>query len=100
MASKNNKKTGWLQSIGDFYNTYGKAVWIFAAVASVSYGLGYKTAEVFKEREIMSIENKHSAELLNLKEEYMEKYFSLRERIQIPTPNDSTDESKSIYRQH
>lgn len=96
MSSK--KKTGWLKSIIDFCGKYNKAIAAFAAVAGVAYTLGYKTASVFKEREIMNIENRHSAELLNLKEEYMDKYYTLREQQFVNIQKDSTDENKSIQR--
>ena len=95
MSSK-KKKPGWIQSIKDFCSKYEKAIAAFAAVAGVAYGLGYKTASVFKEREIMAIENRHSAELLNLKEEYMDKYFTLREQQFINDQKDSTDGNKNI----
>lgn len=95
MSSK-KKKSSWIQSIKDFCNKYGKAIAAFASVATVAFGLGYKTASVFKEREIMSIENRHSAELLNLKEEYMDKYYSLREQQFVNIQKDSTDGNKVI----
>lgn len=95
MSSK-KKKPGWIQSIKDFCNKYEKAIAAFAAVAGVAYGLGYKTASLFKEREIMAIENRHSAELLSLKEEYMDKYFTLREQQLVNNKKDSTDENKNI----
>lgn len=98
--SERRKKAGLITATIDFLQKYGRVITSYVVVAGVAYGIGFKHSHLLREREIMRIENQHSAEILNLKEEYMEKYYSLRERIQIPTPNDSTDESKSIYRQH
>lgn len=95
MSSK-KKKPSLIQSVKDFCNNYSKAIAAFASVATVAFVLGYKIASVFKEREIMSIENRHSAELLNLKEEYMDKYYSLREQQFVNIQKDSTDGNKVI----
>ena len=95
--SAKKKKTGLIKSITDFVQQCGKAITAFAAVAGVAYGIGFKHSDLLKEREIMRIENRHSADILSLKEEYMEKYFSLREQ-QIITPKDSTDGNKNIQR--
>lgn len=97
MSAKNKKKVSLIKSITDFVQQYGKAITAFAAVAGVAYGIGFKHSDLLKEREIMQIENRHSSEILSLKEEYMEKYFSLREQ-QIITPKDSTDGNKNIQR--
>lgn len=96
MAVKKGKKVGWLKSIKDFRDKYGKAAGVIITVAGTFYTIGYKTAEVFKERELMQIENKHSEEIQKLKEEYMDKYFSLREQQLMTNPKDSTDGNKSI----
>ena len=95
MSSK-KKKTGWCQSIKVFCDKYKKAITALASVATVAYGLGYKTASVFKEREIMNIENHHSAELLNLKDEYMDKYYTLREQLFFNNQKDSLDGNKNL----
>lgn len=89
-----------MYSIKDFCGRYEKAIAAFAAVAGVAYILGYKTASVFKEREIMAIENRHSVELLNLKEEYMDKYYTLKEQQFIHNQKDSTDGNKNIQRNY
>ncbi|MBO4840188.1 MAG: hypothetical protein J5524_03710 [Bacteroidaceae bacterium] len=100
MSAKNKKKVSLIKSTTDFIQRYGKAIAAFAAVAGVAYGIGFKHSEVLRAREIMQIENKHSAELLSLKEEYMEKYFSLREQQSIINPKDSTDGNKNIQGNH
>lgn len=100
MSAKRNKKAGWIQSITDFVQKYGKAITAFTAVAGVFYGIGFKHADLLREREIMQIETKHSAELLSLKEEYLERYYSLREQQLLRTPKDSTDENKIVQGNH
>lgn len=96
MSAKNKKKTSFLKSVTDFSKKYGQAIAAFAAVAGVAYAIGYKHADLLKEREIMEIENSHSAEILNLKEEYMEKYFQLREQLFMINQNDSKDGNKGL----
>lgn len=100
MSSKKNKRNGWMKSVSDFIQKYWKALTAFATVASVSYGIGFKHSDILREREIMRIENLHSAELLKLKEEYMEKYYSLREQYLSTTSKGSTDGSKNIQRNY
>ena len=96
-TSKKNKRVGIVKSIGDFTRKYGKAIAAFAAVAGCAYSIGFKYAILIKEREIMTIENKHSLELLQLKEEYMEKYFQLRENLLINNnENDTINENKGL----
>lgn len=96
MSSKKVKRVGIVKSIGDFTKRYGKAIAAFAAVAGFAYSIGFKYANLIKEREIMTIENKHSLELLQLKEEYMEKYFQLREQLINNNANDTINETKGI----
>lgn len=100
MTVKKGKKVGCLKSINDFREKYWKAVGVIITIAGTFYTIGYKTAEVFKERELMIIENKHSEEILKLKEEYMEKYYSLREQQLLTNLKDSTDENKIIQKNH
>ena len=47
-------------------------------VASFKLGMLYE--EVKKNREISNLENQYSKELLRQKEEYMDKYYDLREK--------------------
>lgn len=96
MSSKKVKRVGIVKSIGDFTRKYGKAIAAFVAVAGCAYSIGFKYAILIKEREIMTIENKHSLELLQLKEEYMEKYFQLREQLINFNENDTINENKKI----
>ncbi len=97
MSSKKVKQVGIVKSIGDFTRKFGKAIAAFVAVAGFAYSIGFNYANLIKEREIMTIENKHSFELLQLKEEYMEKYFQLIEQMIINTnENDSINENKGI----
>ena len=91
---KHNNK--WHKSVTDFIKQFGKAIAAFAAVASCFYGIGYKTADLKREREIMKLENQHSLELLNIKEEYMEKYFRFREQQVFINQNDSTNVNKEF----
>lgn len=100
MSSKKKKKTGLWKSITSFLQDYGKALAAFATVAGVAYGIGFKHSDLLREREIMQIENRHSAEMLSLKEEYMEKYFSMREEQLFTASKDSTDGNKNIQRNH
>ena len=95
-TSKKNKRVGIEKSIGDFIRKYGKAIAAFAAVAGYAYSIGFEHAILIKEREIMTIENKHSLDLLQLKEEYMEKYFQLREQLINFNENDTINENKKI----
>lgn len=100
MSAKKGNKVGWLKSIKDFREKYGKAAGVLIAVASIFYTAGYKSAEVFKERELTKIENKHSEELLKLKEEYMDRYYSLRDLQSLINLKDSTDGNKNIQGNH
>lgn len=97
MSTKKVKRVGIVKSIGDFTRKYGKVIAAFAAIASCAFSIGFKYANLIKEREIMTIENKHSLELLQLKEEYMEKYFRLREQqINNTNENDTINENKGL----
>lgn len=96
MAGKKSKSKGWVHSLVDFSRKYGRAITAIVAVAGCSYTIGYKSAEVFKEREIMGIENQHSKELLKLKEEYMDKYYQLREQQSKENKNDTIYGKKGI----
>ena len=100
MTTKSTNRTSLIKSITDFTQKYGKAIAAFAAVAGIAYGIGFKHSELLREREIMQIENRHSAELLSLKEEYMEKYYSLREQQLFTIQKDSTDGNKGIQGNH
>ena len=96
-TSKKNKRVGIVKSIGDFTRKFGKAIAAFATIAGCAYSIGYTYANLIKEREIMTIENKHSMELLQLKEDYMEKYFQLRENLLINNnDNDTINENKGL----
>lgn len=96
MMPKNKKKISWIESIKALSDKFGKATGVIVAVAGIFYTIGYKSAEVFKEREIMRIENVNSAELLKLREEYMDKYILLKEQQLSVNPKDSTDGNKGI----
>lgn len=95
MATK-KKKTGLIESITELSRRFGKAVTVLVSVAGVSFTIGYKTAEVFKEREIISIENRHSQELLKQKEDYLDKFYELKEQQILINKNDTTDGRKEI----
>lgn len=96
MLTKNKKKTSFIKSIIDFIQKYGKVISAFAAVAGVAYAIGFKHSDILREREILEIENRHSAEILNLKEEYMDKYFQLREKLLMINQNDSKDGNEGL----
>lgn len=100
MTAKKRKRIGLTKSITDFIQKYGKAITAFAAVAGVAYGIGFRHSDLLREREIMRIENRHSAEILSLREEYIEKYYSLREQYLLTNHKDPTDGKKDIQSNH
>ena len=93
MASRNKKKSGVIATFSELYDKYWKVVTIFAVSVSASFWLGTYYEEVKKEREITVIENEHSMEILNQKEDYMNKYLDMREQLLI-NKNDTTHGNK------
>lgn len=83
MVSRKKKKSGVITTFSELYDKYWKVVAIFAASISGSFYLGTYYEEVKKEREITEIENKHSMEIINQKEDYMNKYLDMREKLLI-----------------
>ena len=83
MVSRKTKKSGVITTFSELYDKYWKVVAIFAASISGSFYLGTYYEEVKKEREITEIENKHSMEIINQKEDYMNKYLDMREKLLI-----------------
>lgn len=93
MATRKKKKMKFVDSFNELYDRYWKAAAILVACISGSFWLGTYYEEVKKEREISEMEDRHSMELLNLKEEYMNKYLDMREKI-LYNANDSTNVNK------
>lgn len=89
MATRKKKKMKFVESFNELYDRYWKAAAILVACISGSFWLGTYYEEVKKEREISEMEDKHSMELLKMKEEYMNRYLDLREKI-LFNNNDST----------
>ena len=89
MAARNKKKFQITDSFSSLYDRYWKACTVLVASISGSFWLGIYYEEVKKDREITEIEDRHSRELLNMKEEYLNKYMDLRERFLI-NENDTT----------
>ena len=89
MATRRKKKQALIDNFNEFYDRFGKIVAILAACITGSFWLGTYYEEVKKEREISEMEDKHSMELLKMKEEYMNKYLDMREKILV-NENDST----------
>ncbi len=93
MAPRKKKKYKFAESLSSLYDRYWKAGTVLVASITGSFWLGTYYEEVKKEREITEMEDRHSMELINMKEEYMNKYLDLRERIFI-NANDSTNGNK------
>jgi len=89
MTSRKKKKSGVVSTFSELYDRFWKVVTIFAVSVSASFWLGTYYEEVKKEREITEIENEHSREILNQKEEYMNKYLDMRELL-LTNKNDTT----------
>lgn len=89
MASRKKKKLGVIATVSELYDKYWKVATIYAVSISTSFWLGTYYEEVKKEREITEIENKHSMEILNQKEDYMNKYLDMREQL-LTHKNDTT----------
>lgn len=93
MATRRKKKYKFAESLSSLYDRYWKAATVLVASITGSFWLGTYYEEVKKEREITEMEDKHSMELLNMKEEYMNKYLDMREKIFVNN-NDSTNGNK------
>ena len=89
MATRRKRKQKFIDTVNELYDRYWKIVTILVACITGSFWLGTYYEEVKKEREISEMEDKHSMELLNIKEEYMNKYLDMREKI-LFNENDST----------
>ena len=89
MATRKKKKPRFIDTFNELYDRYWKVVTILVACITGSFWLGTYYEEVKKEREISEMEDKHSMELLNMKEVYLNKYLDLREKILV-NENDST----------
>ena len=93
MATRKKKKYKFTESLSSVYDKYWKAATVLVASITGSFWLGTYYEEVKKEREITEMEDRHSMELINMKEEYMNKYLDLREKI-LYNANDSTNGNK------
>ena len=93
MTKKKKKKHKFTDTVNGLYDRYWKVATILVACITGSFWLGTYYEEVKKEREISEMEDRHSMELLNMKEEYMNKYLDLREKI-LYNANDSTYDNK------
>ena len=89
MATRRKKKHRFADIVNELYDRYWKVVTILVACITGSFWLGTYYEEVKKEREISEMEDRHSMELLNMKEDYMNKYLDMREKILV-NKNDST----------
>ncbi len=89
MSARGKKKNKLTETFSSLYDRYWKPFTILATSITGSFWLGTYYEEVKKEREITEIEDRHSMELLNMKEEYMNKYLDLREKT-LYNANDST----------
>jgi hypothetical protein len=89
MAPRKKKKYKFTESLSSLYDRYWKAGTVLVASITGSFWLGIYYEEVKKDREISEIEDRHSMELLNLKEEYMNKYLDMREKYLV-NETDST----------
>ena len=89
MASRKKKKSELIATCSELYDKYLKVGTFIAVIVSTSFWLGTYYEEVKKEREITEIENKHSMEILNQKEDYMNKYLDMREQL-LTNKNDTT----------
>ena len=89
MAARKKMNQRYIDTANELYDRYWKIVTILVACITGSFWLGTYYEEVKKEREISEMEDKHSMELLNIKEEYMNKYLDMREKILV-NENDST----------
>lgn len=93
MATKRKKKSKLTESLSYLYDRYWKAGTVLVASITGSFWLGTYYEEVKKDKEITEMEDRYSMELLNMKEEYMNKYLDLREKI-LYNANDSTNGNK------
>ena len=93
MATRKKKKYRFADTLSSLYDRYWKTSTVLVASITGSFWLGTYYEEVKKEREITEMEDRHSMELLNMKEEYMNKYLDLREKI-LYNANDSTNVNK------
>ncbi|MBQ7202377.1 hypothetical protein IJS18_03285 [Candidatus Saccharibacteria bacterium] len=93
MATRKKKKPKFVETCNELYDRYWKIASLLVASITGSFWLGTYYEEVKKEREITEMEDRHSMELINMKEEYMNKYLDLRENIFI-NANDSTNGNK------
>lgn len=93
MVARRKKKHRFAETLSSLYDQYWKACSILVASITGSFWLGTYYEEVKKEREITEMEDRHSMELLNMKEEYMNKYMDLREKI-LNNANNSTNGNK------
>lgn len=89
MTSRKKKKSGVITTISELYDKYWKVATIYVASISTAFWLGTYYEEVKKEREITEIENEHSMEILNQKEDYMNKYLDMREKL-LTNKSDTT----------
>ena len=90
MTTRRKKKHKFTETVNGLYDRYWKVATILVACITGSFWLGTYYEEVKKECEFSEMEDRHSMELLNMKEDYMKKYLDLREKILI-------NENDSIY---
>ena len=89
MAPRKKKKPSFVDTCSELYDKYWKVAAVFVASISTAFWLGTYSEEVKKNREITEIENEHSMEILNQKEDYMNKYLDMREQL-LTNKNDTT----------
>ena len=89
MATRKKKKPKFVETCNELYDRYWKIATLLVACITGSFWLDIYYEEVKKDREISEIEDRHSMELLNLKEEYMNKYLDMREKYLV-NETDST----------
>lgn len=93
MSTRRKKDNKLTTPFNELYDRYKKVAAILVACITGAFWLGIYYEEVKKDREISQLEDRHSMEILNLKEEYMNKYFDMREKF-LYNDKDSTYENK------
>ena len=102
--SKHKKKRIFklADSFHSFYRRYSKLIFTFVSIVSCSFSLGIYYEKVQKDKEIMELEHKHSMEILNQRERFLEQkeqnmkdYFELKEKY-LSNQNYETNGKKNI----
>ena len=92
----------FINTFNDLYRKYKKIFVAFCTCASGSFSLGIYYEIVQKDKEIMELEHKHSMEILNQRERFLEQkeqnmkdYFELKEKY-LSNQNYETNGKKNI----